>query len=153
MSVPADTEARRRPRPGRQAVIGLGAIALVLFAISALSIVSNSRQGLRVTLLSPRRAEPGDTVRWTVSVRDTAGWANSVRVEFGDGQAAEPVRDRPTPACDPTRAATTESFAVDHVYPVAGVYTAKAVAVSGGCGAPVERAETVRTVTVKPLRR
>ena len=149
---PAPAAPTRRLRPGRQAVIGLGAMALVLFLISAISIVSNERQGLRVALLSPRRVQPGEGVRWTVSVRDTAGAATAVRFDFGDGTAVEPVRDRPPPSCDPDHPATSESFDLDHVYPLPGVYTAKAMVTSGGCGAAVERAETIRTITVKVLR-
>ncbi|MGH9284340.1 MAG: hypothetical protein ACRD0M_01505, partial [Acidimicrobiales bacterium] len=62
-----------RERPGLQALICLGAIVTVLVAIALVSMTSGGSRGLRADILSPRRAEPGERLSYTVSVRDTAG--------------------------------------------------------------------------------
>ena len=136
-------------RSGRQAVVGLGAIAVVLVAVAVLASVSNSRKGLRVDVLSARRAEPGDPLAVTVSVRDTAGVLTGLVVDFGDGSPARRVSR--TDCLGAAGGPSTESVDFDHAYP-AGVYTIRARATTG-CTDRSETAEAIRTVRIKQLRR
>lgn len=135
-------------RGSRQTLIGLGAIAVVLIAIAVLASFGNRKQGLRADILSARRTEPGTTEPFTVSVRDTAGRVQSVEVDFGDGRTEElEVPDAPC------RTPLSTSFDLEHAFDFTGFTTVTATVVTGGCGAPTERVEAIRTVEVKALRR
>lgn len=138
-------------RSSRQAVIGLGAIALVLVGIVVLSSAGASDHGLRADVLSTRRAEPGDTVVITVSARDDFGAVKRVELDFGDGRTADVIEREPT-ACR-SDFARTESFDYERTYPGQGVLTVRARVTSGGCGAPDETVEAIRTIDIRPLRR
>jgi hypothetical protein len=133
----------------KQAIIGLGSLAAVLVVIVIVSSMSNRLTGLRADVLSARRAEPGDEVIVTVSVRDTKGAVQSVSVDFGD---RSPLEER-----GPTGAACAKplSALVDfpHRYLETGTYTVVASVVTGGCGAETETDEALRTIEVKALRR
>ena len=135
-------------RSSKQALIGLGALALVLIAIAVLASSGNTRQGLRADVLSARRTEPGTKETFTISVRDTKGRVQSVHVDFGDDRAEDlPVPDRP---CEEPLSA---DFDVEHAFDFTGFSTVVATVTTGGCGAERERVEAVRTIEVKDLRR
>jgi hypothetical protein len=135
-------------RSSRQALIGLGAIALVLIGIAVLAANGNEAQGLRADVLSARRTEPGTTEPFTVSVRDTEGRVQSVHLDFGDGRAEDlPVDDRPC-----TKPLTAD-FHAEHAFDFTGFSTVIATVVTGGCGAEREEVEAVRTIEVRNLRR
>ena len=136
----------------RQAVIGLGAMAIVLAVIVILALRGADERGLRVDVLSTRRAEPGEQVDVTISVRDNFGFVKRVEVDFGDGNRAEPVVQDPSGECR-TDFARTENFDFTHVYEGRAPYTVKATVTSGGCGSEDEKVEAIRTIDVKPLRR
>ncbi|HET9442649.1 MAG TPA: PKD domain-containing protein [Acidimicrobiales bacterium] len=137
-------------RSSRQALIGLGLLTALLVAIVTVSATLGRRDGLKVDVLSTRRAEPGEAIVITVSTRDTRGVATRVEVDFGDGS---PVERRSRPGCaDATVGATSETFDFDHTYADSGVFTVTAEVVSGCTGAR-ETDEAVRTIQVKPLRR
>lgn len=134
--------------PTRQALIGLGAIAIVLVAISIIAAVGNRAQGLRADILSARRTEPGTSETFTISVRDTAGRVQSVAIDFGDGRVEElDVGDVPC------RSPLSRSFDVDHAFDFTGFSSVTAEVVTGGCGASTERVEAIRTIEVRPVRR
>ena len=138
----------------KQAVIGLGAIALVLVVIVLISSRGAADRELRADVLSTRRAEPGETVDITVSTRDRFGIVTSVEVDFGDGQRATPVRRAVTAADCRSEFARSDDFDFRHTYEgFVGPATVRATVVSGGCGAPEERVTAIRTIEVKPLRR
>ena len=135
-------------RSSKQALIGLGALAVVLVAIVVLAASGNDSQGLRADVLSARRTEPGTTETFTISVRDTKGRVESVHVDFGDNRTEDlPVGERP--CVEPM----TAEFHVDHAFDFTGFSTVIATVVTGGCGADRERVEAVRTIEVKDLRR
>lgn len=137
--------------PGTQAAVGFGAIVVVLGIIVAIAMVSGASKQLRADVLSPRSVEPGEELLVTISVRDTEGVPMRVEVDLGDGTEVVPV-DRDAPAgcaAEPS----SESVDVPYVYPEAGVYTVRAVVVTGGCGARTERTEATRTIKVKKLGR
>jgi hypothetical protein len=132
----------------RQALIGLGAIAVVLVAIAVTAAFGNRAQGLRVDVLSARRTEPGTTETFSVSVRDTAGKVQSIELDFGDGRTE--ALDVPDAACQSPMSA---SYDIDHAFDFTGFSTVVAEVVTGGCGAPTERVEAIRTIEVKTVRR
>ena len=135
-------------RSSRQALIGLGAIAVVLVAVAVIASFGNRAQGLRADVLSARRTEPGTTETFTVSVRDTAGRVQSITVDFGDGRTEElEVPDQPC------RSPLSTSFDIDHAFDFTGFSTVVAEVVTGGCGASTERVEAIRTIEVKTVRR
>ena len=135
-------------RSSKQALIGLGAIAVVLVAVAVIASFGNRAQGLRADILSARRTEPGTTETFTISVRDTAGRVQSIEVDFGDGRVEE--LDVPEGPC---RSPLSESFDVDHAFDFTGFSSVTAEVVTGGCGASTERVEAIRTVEVKTVRR
>jgi hypothetical protein len=132
----------------RQALIGLGAIAVVLVVVAVLAASGNRAQGLRADILSARRTEPGTTETFTISVRDTAGKVRSVEVDFGDGRVEElDVGD------EPCTSPLSRGFDVDHAFDFTGYSSVTAVVVTGGCGAKTERVEAIRTIEVRTVRR
>ena len=135
-------------RSSRQALIGLGALAVVLIAVAVIASFGNRAQGLRADILSARRTEPGTTETFTISVRDTAGQVQSIEVDFGDGRVEELDVDE-----EPCRSPLSRSFDVDHAFDFTGFSSVTAEVVTGGCGAPTERVEAIRTVEVKAVRR
>ena len=135
-------------RSSKQALIGLGALAVVLVGIAVTAAFGNRAQGLRADILSARRTEPGTTETFTVSVRDTAGRVQSVKVDFGDGRVEE--LDVPD---EPCRSPLTRSFDVEHAFDFTGYSSVTAEVVTGGCGAATERVEAIRTVEVRTVRR
>jgi hypothetical protein len=130
----------------KQAAVGLAAIALVLFVIAGDAAMSN-RRGLRATVLSAHRAEPGETVTVTVSARDTDGSVQHVHVDFGDDTTSDVDR---AGTCH--KGPTTASFDFQHAYRDTADFTVKADVTSGGCHARTERTSTVRGISVKPLK-
>lgn len=135
-------------RSSRQAIIGLGALAVVLFVIAMLAANANHNHGLRADVLSARRTEPGTVETYTVSVRDTAGKVRSVDVDFGDGPV-EHLRVTNEPCQEPM----TRTFDVDHKFDFTGYSTVAATVVTGGCGAVAERVEAIRTIEVREVKR
>lgn len=135
----------------KQAVIGFSAIVVVLAIIVAIALVSGRSTQLRADVLSPRAVEPGEDFTVTISVRDTAGVIERVEVDLGDGRTVTPIDEPPPPSC--TAQPSSRSIDIPHVYPEEGVYTVRAVVVTGGCGSRTERAEANRTIKVSPLRR
>jgi hypothetical protein len=123
-------------------------MAVVLFVIAILATNANHNHGLRVDVLSARRTEPGTVETFTVSVRDTAGKVQSVAVDFGDG----PV-DHVDFADEPCKAPMTRTFDLPHKFDFTGYSTVAATVVTGGCGAPTERVEAIRTIEVREVRR
>ena len=135
-------------RSSKQALIGLGAIAVVLVGIAITAAVGNRAQGLRADILSARRTEPGTSETFTISVRDTAGRVQSVEIDFGDGRVEElDVGDLPC------RSPLSRSFDVDHAFDFTGFSSVTAEVVTGGCGASTERVEAIRTIEVRTVRR
>lgn len=135
-------------RSAKQTVGLLAALTLVLVAIVVISSRSNRETGLRVQVLSGRRAEPAAVNPYSVSVLDTKGRVLSVRVDFGDGRVEDvDVSD------EECGAPLVREFAFDHAFEFTGFTTIEAVVETGGCGAETERAEAIRTVEVKALRR
>ncbi|MGI8792818.1 MAG: hypothetical protein ACR2H3_06555 [Acidimicrobiales bacterium] len=141
----------RRGSAGRQTVIGLGAIVVVLAVIVAIALVGGSSRQLRADVLSGRATEPGAELDVTISIRDTAGRLQRVEVDFDDGNSVVAVDNPPESSC--AEEPFTQNVDLRHTYLDPGIYTVRAVVVSGGCGARVERAEAVRTIKVKALRR
>ena len=135
-------------RSSRQALIGLGAIAVVLVTVAVIASFGNRAQGLRADILSARRTEPGTTETFTISVRDTAGQVQSVEVDFGDGRVEE--LDVPEQPC---KSPLSRSFDVDHAFDFTGFSSVTAEVVTGGCGAETERVEAIRTIEVRTVRR
>ena len=133
----------------------VGVVVLMLAAVVAIALVSNARRGgLRADILGPRRAVPGETVDYTIAVRDTGGTVQRVEIDFGDGESAVPVRAlRPGTRCAEVDEPTSANVDVSHTYTRRGVFTAKIVVRTGGCGTRVEEVEAIRTIDVKPLRR
>ncbi|HUP85078.1 MAG TPA: hypothetical protein VM143_05360 [Acidimicrobiales bacterium] len=135
-------------RSSRQALIGLGGMAVVLFAIAFLAAGANHRQGLRVDVLSARRTEPGTVETFTISVRDTSGKVRSVSVDFGDG----PV-ERLDVADQRCVEPMTRTFDATHAYEFTGYSTVEATVVTGGCGSKTEKVQAIRTIQIRPVRR
>ena len=135
-------------RSSKQALIGLGAIAVVLVTVAVIASFGNRAQGLRADILSARRTEPGTTETFTISVRDTAGQVQSVEVDFGDGRVEE--LDVPEQPC---KSPLSRSFDVDHAFDFTGFSSVTAEVVTGGCGAETERVEAIRTIEVRTVRR
>lgn len=137
----------------RQALLLLGGITFVLAVIVGIAIFGNTRPGARADILGPRRAEPGEVVEYRVSVRDTDGILRRIEFDFGDGTDTvhEAASDAEAEAelCDGPNA---EDVVLPHTYERRGVFTARATVTTGGCGAPTEVVEAVRTVSVRPLR-
>ena len=134
-------------RSSKQALIGLGSLAVVLIAVAVIASAGNRAQGLRADVLSARRTEPGRAETFTVSVRDTAGKVQSIEVDFGDGRVEElEVPD------GPCRSPLSSSFDVEHAFDFTGYSTVIASVVTGGCGASTERVEAIRTIQVKAVR-
>jgi hypothetical protein len=139
-------------RSSKQAIVGLGAIALFLVLVVIVSTRGAADRELRADVLSTRRAEPGETVAITISTRDRFGVVTDVDVDFGDGEHARPVR-RPVTGCN-SEFAHADSFDFHHAYTgIEGAITVRATVVSQGCGAPREQVTAIRTIEVKPLRR
>ena len=135
-------------RSSKQTLGLLGAIVAVLAVIVVLSSRSNAENGLRVQVLSGRRAEPGAVEPYSVTVLDTKGKVLSVRVDFGDGRVEEvDVADE---ECGQP---LVREFEFDHAFEFRGGTTIEAQVETGGCGTKTERATAIRTVEVKPLRR
>lgn len=157
MSAPADLTgipaARTEPRWSNrtQMAILFSAFVIVLGMIVAIALVSGATTQLRADVLSPRSVEPGEDLLVTISVRDTGGVIQRVEVDLGDGNVVNPVDSPPPASC--VAEPSSERIDIDHVYPEPGVYTVKAVVVTGGCGTRTERAEAIRTIKVKQLRR
>ena len=145
--VPELTSAGRRS--ARQAIIGLGSLTVILVLVVLVALSSSRRGGLRADVLSPRRAEPAEAITITVSARDASGCVRAVVVDFGDGTDPENVRG--DGSCPP--GPSTRLFDFDHAYATTGVYTVEAEVTSGGTGTSSERAEAIRTIEVKPVRR
>ena len=135
-------------RSAKQTIGLLGALAVVLVTIVVLSSRSNREQGLRVQVLSGRRAEPAAVEPYSVTVLDTKGKVLSLRVDFGDGRV-EDVDVSGEECGEPL----VREFEFDHAFDFTGFTTIEAVVETGGCGVETERAEAVRTVEVKALRR
>jgi hypothetical protein len=135
-------------RSAKQTIGLLTALALVLIAIVVISSRSSRETGLRVQVLSGRRTEPGAVDPYSVSVVDTKGKVLSLRLDFGDGRVEE-VDVSGEECGDPL----VREFAFDHAFDFTGFTTIEAVVETGGCGAKRERAEAIRTVEVKALRR
>ena len=140
-------------RSSKQAVVGLGAMALFLVVVVLISSRGAADRELRADVLSTRRAEPGETVDITVSTRDRFGIVTLVEVDFGDGTPK--VADKQVVTAQDCRSefARSEDFDFRHTYTGVGPVTVRATVVSGGCGAPEERVTAIRTIEVKPLRR
>ena len=134
-------------RGAKQAIVGLGAMALVLVAIVILASRGADDHGLRAQVLSTRAAQSGELVDVTVSVSDDFGSVARVEVDFGDGERA-PVVDKEPTACR-SDFARAETFDFTHTYRGVGPVTVRATVVSGGCGAPEERVVAVRTIDIK----
>lgn len=135
-------------RSAKQTIGLLVALTLVLVAIVIVSSRASRETGLRVQVLSGRRAEPAAVNPYSVSVVDTMGRVLSVRVDFGDGRVEE-VDVSDEECGEPL----IREFAFDHAFEFTGFTTIEAVVETGGCGAKTERAEAIRTVEVKALRR
>ena len=136
-------------RSSKQAIIGMAVFAAVLTTIAVISSRANSTHGLRVDVLSARRAEPGDPIDVTVSVRDTKGALRSVRIDYGDGSVDTPQFGMGASCATPF----TQKIDVTHAFEFIGVSTITARVTTGGCGAERETVEAVRTIEIKPLRR
>jgi hypothetical protein len=135
-------------RSAKQAVGLLTALTLVLVAIVVIPSRANRESGLRVQVVSGRRAEPGAVEPYSVTVLDTKGRVLSARIDFGDGRVEEiDVEDE---ECGEP---LVREFAFDHAFEFTGVTTIEAVVETGGCGAERERAEAIRTVEIKAIRR
>ena len=132
----------------KQAVLGLGFFALVLFGIAFVASNANGDQGLRVVILAGRRAEPGTATPITVTVRDTKGAIQAVRVDFGDGHIEEPAVPN-----EPCRAPLTQKFDFSHAYGFTGFTTVKATVVTGACDTRTETASALQTIEVKKIQR
>ena len=135
-------------RSSRQAIALLGAVVAVLSVIVVLSSRSNAENGLRVQVLSGRRAEPAAVEPYSVTVNDTKGKVLALRVDFGDGRIEE--LDVGAEECG---APLVREFALEHAFEFTGGTTIEAQVETGGCGAKTERATAIRTVEVKKLRR
>lgn len=135
-------------RSSKQTIALLGAVVAVLSVIVVLSSRSNAETGLRVQVLSGRRAEPGAVEPYSVTVNDTKGKVLSVRLDFGDGRVEEV-----DVAGEECGAPLVREFEFDHAFEFTGGTTLEAVVETGGCGAETERAEAIRTVEIKKLRR
>lgn len=135
-------------RSTKQTIGLLTTFVVVLGAIVVLSSRSNRETGLRVQVLSGRRAEPSAVEPYSVTVLDTKGKVLSVRVDFGDGRI-EDVDVSDEQCGEPL----VRAFEFDHAFEFTGFTTIEAAVETGGCGAETERAEAVRTIEVKALRR
>ena len=135
-------------RSSKQAIGLLGALALGLVGIVVLASRASNDVGLRVQVVSGRRAEPGATEPYSVTVNDTKGRITAVRVDFGDGRVEDvPVEDE---ACGEP---LVREFEFEHAFEFQGFTTIEATVETGGCGADPERVAAIRTVEVKELRR
>jgi hypothetical protein len=135
-------------RSSRQALVGLGALAVILVVIAVLAAHGNGVVGLRVDVLSARRTEPGTIETFTISVRDTEGRVQSVHVDFGDGQATDVPVD-PQGCVKPL----STKFDVEHAFDFTGFSTVTARVATGGCGGKRESVEAIRTIEVRKVRR
>ena len=131
----------------RVALVLFGLMVVVLAAISVIAARSNASHGLRGDVLSPRRAEPGDTVDIVISARDSKGKVTKVEIDFGDGSRLEDVTRSCAGAND---APTTAEFPFRHTYPDEGVFTIRAKIFSG-CTDATEQVEPERTLEVKKI--
>jgi len=135
-------------RSSRQTLALLSSFVVVLAAIVVLSSRSNAEKGLRVQVLSGRRAEPGAVEPYSVTVNDTKGKVLAVRVDFGDGRVEE-VDVTDEECGEPL----IREYEFEHAFEFRGGTTIEARVETGGCGAKTERAEAIRTVEIRPLRR
>jgi hypothetical protein len=132
----------------RQALIGLGALAVVLGVIAFLAANASNDVGLRVQVLSARRTEPGTREPFTITVNDTKGAVKSVRVDFGDGRVEDlPVEEQP--CTEPL----IRQFTVEHAFDFTGFSTVSAKVETDGCGDGPEKVEAIRTVEIREVRR
>lgn len=124
------------------------ALVLVLLTIVVVSSRASRETGLRVQVLSGRRAEPGAVEPYSVTVSDTLGKVLSVRLDFGDGRVEEvDVGD------EECGAPLVREYQFDHAFDFRGATTIEAVVETGGCGAKREKATAIRTVEIRELRR
>ena len=135
-------------RSSKQTIALLGAVVAVLSVIVVLSSRSNAQTGLRVQVLSGRRAEPGAVEPYSVTVNDTRGKVLSVRLDFGDGRTEEV--DVSEEECG---SPLVREYEFDHAFEFTGGTTLEATVETGGCGVEAERVTAIRTVEVKKLRR
>lgn len=135
-------------RSSKQTIALLAGFVAVLSVIVVLSSRSNAQQGLRVQVLSGRRAEPGALEPYSVTVNDTKGKVVAVRVDFGDGRVEE-VDVRDEECGEPL----VREFEFEHAFDFTGGTTIEAVVETGGCGTKTERAEAIRTVEIEALQR
>jgi len=138
----------------RQSAILFGGIVVILAVIATIAIFGNSRPGARADILGPRRAEPGEVVEYRISVRDTDGVLQRIELDFGDGEEAVHGGENlgAQPGSDACAGPSSEDVVLPHTYERRGVFTARATVTTGGCGAATEVVESVRTVSVRPLR-
>jgi len=135
-------------RSSKQAIGLLGALLAVLIGIVVISSQASNDVGLRVQVVSGRRAEPGATEPYSVTINDTRGRVTSVRIDFGDGRVEDvPVDDE---ECGEP---LVREYEFEHAFEFQGFTTIEAVVETGGCGADPERVEAIRTIEVKELRR
>jgi hypothetical protein len=135
-------------RSSKQTIALLASFVVVLTVIVVISTRSNREVGLRVQVLSARRTEPGTTEKFSVTVLDTKGRVQRVKVDFGDGRVEE-VPLEGEKCGEPL----TREFVLEHAFAFTGFSTVAATVETGGCGADPERAEAIRTVEVKKVRR
>jgi hypothetical protein len=126
----------------------LASFLVVLVVIVVISSRSNREIGLRVQVLSARRTEPGTMEKFSVSVADTKGRVERVKVDFGDGRV-EDVKLQDEQCGEPL----VREFVLEHAFEFTGFSTVAATVETGGCGADPERVEAIRTIEVKKLRR
>jgi hypothetical protein len=135
-------------RSSRQTLILLGSFVVVLAIIVVLSSTASERNGLRVQVVSGRRAEPGATEPYSVTVNDTKGRVTSVRVDFGDGRV-EDLDVKGETCGEPL----VREYELEHAFEFQGFSTVTATVETAGCGAKAERVEAIRTIEVREIRR
>ena len=124
-----------------------GLMVVVLAAIAIIATTSNSSHGLRADVLSPRTAEPGDTIDIVVSARDSKGKVAKIELDYGDGSR---FTDETRTCAGANDSPTTAEFRISHRYPFPGVYTIRAK-VTSGCTDGTEQVEPERTLEVKKI--
>lgn len=135
-------------RSAKQAVLGLGALTIVLISIVVVASMGGGARGLRADVLSQRRSAPGEQIPVSVAVRDTKGMVRSVVVDFGDDSSSGATIDASRPCVAPV----AETFDFTHRYDdFDSTFTIRATVVTGGCGARTETVEAIRTIRVKAI--
>jgi hypothetical protein len=136
-------------RSNKQTLVGMACFLLVMAGIAVIAARANAANGLRVDVLSARRAEPGQPIDVTVSIRDTKGTIRSIRVDYGDGSV-----DAPKVFSHPSCAGPlSQPMEFTHAFEFIGVSTIAARVTTGGCGAKSETVDAIRTIEIRPLRR